>query len=166
MSFFRFSHLAKKYFRGKFSWFLAMIQFSHPSDEFRRLNPHVFGGGEGRPQTDTPADPAPSKFEQKTERQLQGQIVNLLRLKGIEPLWHRTDRKSAATIGWPDITFSIRHGLQRLPVAWEVKIGRARLSEDQARMLEKLQTPPNCWAVSLVGSYDEAVRLLRRYGIE
>src|SRR2546430_16460274 len=54
------------------------------------------------------AEEALRKAEAKNERQLQSQIVQLLRLKGIEPLWHRTDKRSAATIGWPDITFAVR----------------------------------------------------------
>ncbi len=53
------------------------------------------------------AEEAMLKAEVKNERALQVLIINLLRLKGIEPLWHRTDKRSAATVGWPDISFAI-----------------------------------------------------------
>lgn len=100
------------------------------------------------------AEEALAKADVKNERALQGLIVNLLRLKGIEPLWHRTDKRSAATVGWPDITFSIITGpgtidgvgLQRTnPCAWEVKFGPGELSDEQKKMAVRLQSPPNFW---------------------
>lgn len=48
-----------------------------------------------------------AKQEAKSEKVLQNLIINLLRLKGIEPLVHRMDKKSAATVGWMDLTFAI-----------------------------------------------------------
>jgi len=39
----------------------------------------------------------------RLERELQSQIVQDLRRRGFTVCWHRTDRKSHATIGWPDI---------------------------------------------------------------
>src|SRR5256885_7581653 len=87
----------------------------------------------------------------KNERQLQSQIVQLLRLKGIEPLWHRTDKRSAATIGWPDITFAVRSSqlnddgtfwiAQYYPCAWEIKFGDGQLSKEQQQMAVRLQSP-------------------------
>jgi hypothetical protein len=106
------------------------------------------------------AEEAISRAEVKNERALQSQIVNLLRLKGIEPLWHRTDKKSAATIGWPDLTFAVPD-----PCAWEVKFGDGKLSDDQVAMHLRLQTPPNCWRVRTIRSVDEALAELKELGL-
>ena len=104
----------------------------------------------------------------KNERDLQGKIVNLLRLKGIEPLWHRTDKRSHATIGWPDITFSTCHrgnGWDDFcPSAWEIKL-EGELSVEQQQMLIRLQTPPNGWRVRVIRSVDEAIDQLKQIGI-
>lgn len=109
-----------------------------------------------------------AKATVKNERDLQGKIVNLLRLKGIEPLWHRTDKRSHATVGWPDITFSTFHrgnGWDDFcPSAWEVKLD-GELSTEQQQMLIRLQTPPNGWRVRIIRSVDEALDQLRQIGI-
>ncbi len=102
-----------------------------------------------------------SKQEAKTERQLQTQIVNLLRLKGIEPCWHRTDKRSAATVGWPDLTFSIQPGA----TLWEIKLPTGKLSKEQEQMHIRLSTPPNCWRVRVIRSVDMALAELKEMGI-
>lgn len=111
-----------------------------------------------------------AKQEARSERELQGQIVSLLRLKGIEPLWHRTDKRSAATVGWPDITFSVarvdslslsqyEHGQWTTiyPCAWEVKFGDGKLRQEQEQMALRLQSPPNYWRWKVIRSVDEAI---------
>jgi hypothetical protein len=103
-----------------------------------------------------------AKGEAKNERELQGQIVNLLRLRGIEPLWHRTDRRSAATIGWPDITFAY-YGKA---IAWEVKLPNGRLSREQDQMLDTLGTVPNWWDIRVIRSVDQALGELHRIQTE
>src|SRR5438105_10429918 len=79
--------------------------FPNASKSFFDLNP--FFGIVKNTQTSHINIEAMSKAQIKNERQLQSMIVNLLRLKGIEPLWHRTDKRSAATVGWPDISFAV-----------------------------------------------------------
>src|SRR5438309_363687 len=73
------------------------------------------------------AEEVMAKAQIKNERQLQSMIVNLLRLKGIEPLWHRTNKRSSATVGWPDITFSVKASCEGSEWTeahgWEVKFG-------------------------------------------
>lgn len=105
----------------------------------------------------------------KNERALQTMIVQLLRLKGIEPLWHRTDKKSAATIGWPDITFSAAGmdeiGFCAIPCAWEVKFGKGELSVEQQQMHIRLSTPPNAWKIKVIRSVDEALAELKELGL-
>lgn len=109
------------------------------------------------------------KAEVKNERALQGLIVNLLRLKNIEPLWHRTDKKSAATIGWPDITFAvnsvIEHETYAFACVWEVKFGDGQLSDEQKKMAIRLQSPPNYWRYRVIRSVDEAMTELKEMGI-
>lgn len=119
-----------------------------------------------------------ARAEAKSERDLQRLIVNLLMLKGIEPLWHRTDKKSAATIGWPDLTFAVqafapvfdRQGqcydmITQQAVCWEVKFAKGALSLDQQRMSVRLSTPPNGWIVKTITSVDEAIAELKELGL-
>jgi hypothetical protein len=141
-----------------------MIQFSNPSEEFKRKNPEIFGGAGAIQDGSIPS--ASCRSELKTERELQGQIVNLLRLKGIEVLWHRTDKKSAATIGWPDLVFSLEHGLRSIPCLWEIKLPGRKLSDDQMKLMVRLMEPPNAWMYKVICSVDEALAELRKLGIE
>lgn len=115
-------------------------------------------------------DESVAKQVAKNERELQTQIVNLLRLRGIEPCWHRTDKKSAATIGWPDITFAVVVTLAggwvvRTPVAWEVKFGAGELSKEQNQMAIRLQSPPNGWRWREIRSVDQALAELKEIGV-
>lgn len=122
------------------------------------------------------AEEALAKADVKNERTLQGLIVNLLRLKGIEVCWHRTDKKSAATIGWPDITFSVAtyaavptqpYDLATITAcAWEVKHGPGGLSDDQKKMALRLQSPPNFWRWREIRSVDQALAELKEMGIQ
>lgn len=106
----------------------------------------------------------------KSEKELQGQIVNLLRLKGIEVLWHRTDKRSAATVGWPDLTFSLNQvfghdGLTYFfgqAIAWEVKLPTGKLSKEQAELKPKLEA--NGWRWRLITSVDQALEELKIMG--
>jgi len=105
------------------------------------------------------------KMIAKSERQLQSQIVQYLRLRGLEVLWHRTDKKSHATIGWPDITFSAKVGAFPMPVAIEVKFGSGTLSREQNDLLARLQASPNFWRVLVVRNFVEVVDFLREAGL-
>ena len=116
------------------------------------------------------AEEALAKFVCHSERDLQRTIVQLLRQKGIEPLWHRTDKRSAATVGWPDITFAVQRDWQGVPVylhrpviacAWEVKFGNGELSKEQKQMAIRLQSPPNCWRWRCIRSVDDALKELK-----
>ncbi len=123
------------------------------------------------------AEEALSKSQAKNERQLQTMIINLLRLKGIEPLWHRTDKKSAATVGWPDITFCVEHVRWLCApdceesdkfvsaCGWEVKFGKGQLSTEQQQMHVRLSTPPNAWRIKVIRSVDEAIAELKELGL-
>jgi len=98
-----------------------------------------------------------ARIEARTERALQGQIVALLRLRGIEALWHRTDRRSAATVGWPDITFAVRGRGGVRACAWEVKLN-GRLTREQSDLARRLVD--NGWDWRLIRSVEEASQAL------
>jgi hypothetical protein len=94
----------------------------------------------------------------KNERQLQGWLVGVLRLRGIEPLWFRTDRRTAATIGWPDITFAFRGQA----VAWEAKMpGEKPRAEQIAQHCLMIR---DGWIVEVIHSVDEGLASLSQLG--
>jgi hypothetical protein len=114
--------------------------------------------------------------EHKSERQLQGQIANLLNLREIAYCWHRTDKKSHATIGWPDFTASVF--MQKLtkndptdvvPVtvalALEVKLPGKKLSPEQETMFRKMTKFPNAWMCRVVYSVDDVLAILKELGL-
>lgn len=116
---------------------------------------------------------AADKVQANSERALQGQIVQYLRLHGIEPLWHRTDKRSHATKGWPDITFAILDKSDQsdsfewpvLACAWEIKFGEGDLSPEQERMFDRLRQPPNGWRCKVIRSLPEAIHELADLGL-
>jgi hypothetical protein len=101
----------------------------------------------------------------KSERDLQRQLVQYLRLRGIEVLVHRTDKKTGATVGWPDLTFSVMSNGFCAPCGWEVKFGSGTLSPEQNDMLARLQARPNCWRIRVIRTFSEAVDELRELGV-
>jgi hypothetical protein len=119
------------------------------------------------------AEEAIAKQVAKSERELQGMIVSLLRLRNIEVCWHRTDKASAATVGWPDLTFCVL-GTQTIDneplvevyaCAWEVKMPNGELSKEQSQMAIRLQSPPNNWRWRIIRSVDEALAELKAMGL-
>jgi hypothetical protein len=112
---------------------------------------------------------AAEKWQAKNERDLQGQCVNLLRQKGVEVLWHRTDKRSHATKGWPDITFATfspgQSGLGAQPCAWEIKFGEGELSPGQEKMIDRLRQPPNSWRIKIIRSLPEAIHEMHDLGL-
>ena len=137
-----------------------MIKFSQPSEEFKRLNSHIFGSSVQKTKGE-----AETKEDLRREKDLQVQILNLLNQRGIQPLWHRTDKKSTATVGWPDITFAVEQGLRNVPCVWEIKLPGKKLSVEQQSVMVKLLSPPNAWTYKVICSVDEALAELTRLGI-
>jgi hypothetical protein len=95
------------------------------------------------------ADEAKEKGLARAERDLQGEIVNFLQLKGITVLWHRTDKKSHATIGWPDLTFC-KDGV---PWGIEVKTDAGRVRPSQYETMRKMTL--DGWQCAVVRSFKE-----------
>lgn len=95
----------------------------------------------------------------RAERELQGEIVQYLNLQRIEVLWHRTDKKSHATIGWPDLTFC-KDGV---PWGIEVKTDAGRVRPEQYETMRKMTC--NGWQCSIVRSFKEFHNLVFK-GVE
>lgn len=114
------------------------------------------------------AEEALSKAEIRNEKELQKQILALLRLHSIEPLCPTFGKKTRMAVGWPDITFTVRKSLFPIPdayaCAWELK-HNGKLSKEQERMHVRLSTPPNAWRIKIIRSVQEAVEELRELGI-
>ena len=114
-----------------------------------------------------------AKGAAKNERDLQRQIVSLLRLKGIEPNVSRMDKRKTDAVGWPDITFAVGKQHDIYPnaydgtyaCAWEIKHGDGKLSTEQQQMALRLSSKPNCWRHRVIRSVDEAMAELRDMGV-
>lgn len=100
------------------------------------------------------SEEAQSKFIAGSERELQQQLVSILRLRGIAFLWSRMDRKTTCTTGWPDLTFVVNG----TPVAMEVKHGKGKLREEQEMIRDTMIS--NGWHWHCVRSLDEARAIL------
>ncbi len=90
-------------------------------------------------------------FSDELEGELQKQIANLLRLRGI---WFDQDamhKRRTGTSGAPDFQFPYLGKF----VAWEVKYGKGKLSEAQERVRDAIQRQGGEWR--LITSVREAI---------
>lgn len=107
----------------------------------------------------------------KSEKDLQKMIVQLLRMKGIEPNVSRMDKRKTDSVGWPDITFCVgftswaKKHQAVFSCAWEVKFGKGQLSVEQQQIHIRLSTPPNAWRIKVIRSVDEALAELKEFGL-
>lgn len=121
-------------------------------------------GKAGRTQAE-----ANEKCEYRSEKELQKQILNLLRLRGIEVIVSRMDRKISNNVGTPDFLFSVlgrdnyRHCLYSCAI--EVKLKKGVLSTAQMNMHAKMITPPNAWTYRVIHSVDEMRMFLEGLGL-
>jgi hypothetical protein len=97
------------------------------------------------------------KEKARDERQLQGWLVGMLRIRGHEPLWFRTDKRTRATVGWPDITFA----LFGRACAWEVKMPGNYPTDDQLAVHAAMTV--DGWTVCVVTSVDEGRSFLESF---
>jgi hypothetical protein len=96
----------------------------------------------------------------RSERDLQGQIGNYLRLHGV---WFDQDamhKRRTGTSGTPDFLFSVNGGA----CALEVKFGDGKLSSEQLFAIALMQT--NGWRVAVVRSLEEVIRWLKEWGLQ
>src|SRR4030095_15982746 len=94
-------------------------------------------------------DEAEEKELARAERELQSEIVQYCNLQGIVVLWHRTDKKSRATVGWPDLTLC-KDGV---PWGLEVKTEAGRVRPAQYETMRKMTL--NGWQCAIVRSFQE-----------
>jgi hypothetical protein len=81
------------------------------------------------------AHEAIDRAQAKGEAAMQRQFASYCSLRGLEYLWHRLDRKTGATPGWPDFLVVVSGKV----VFIEFKTSKGRLSDDQQRVQLALQ---------------------------
>jgi hypothetical protein len=110
-----------------------------------------------------------AKAATKNEKALQRDIINLLRLRGIEVIVSRMDKKTSNNVGLPDLLFSVLGHDGYMPrvyaIAIEVKVPGAYLSAEQRKMHNAMRASPNHWTVKVVKSVQEMQTLLDGLGL-
>ena len=107
----------------------------------------------------TTPDQDQEKREKKAEKELQGQINDLLSRYAVVYLRPAMFRKTQLPPGWPDYIFAY----WGKPFAWECKVEkpgtvRGEPRPEQVKMLNALAG--NGWNVSIIRSLEQAQRLL------
>jgi len=90
-----------------------------------------------------------AKADVKREKELQNQIENFLRLRGITAIRSAMHRKTSNNLGTPDFLFAI----WGRAVALECKLPGQKPTEDQKRVMAGLAK--DGWYVKIVHSLDE-----------
>lgn len=94
----------------------------------------------------------------RSERELQNQLVNLLRLNGVNfVINQRFGVKTTAPKGTPDILFAYRGKA----CAWEVKLEGEKPRPEQDRAL--MEMTADGWLCAVVRSYDEGRAFLANH---
>ena len=99
---------------------------------------------------------ANAKQDAESERELQNQLCDLLRLRGIEFCRPSMHRRSTIRTGWPDITFCIGGR----GCVWEVKTEIGKLTTEQINLANRLMSPPNNWRYEIIRSVRSALNFL------
>ncbi len=97
---------------------------------------------------------AAAKSDVKREKELQNQIENFLRLRGITAIRSGMHRKTSNNLGTPDFLFAI----WGRAVALECKLPGRHPTEDQKRVMAGLVK--DGWYVKIVHTLDEALAVL------
>jgi len=100
------------------------------------------------------AEEANEKGLARAERDLQSEIVQDLQRLGIAVLWFRTDKRTRATVGWPDISFC-KDGV---PWGIEVKADKGRVRTTQYDTMRTMTC--NGWQCAVVRSFKEYKNLV------
>lgn len=143
--------------------------------DVERLNAKVFAGRFKKELPDAPAQGVPgddkppcqeTRTKNKTrvksrseevlsERELQKQVGQLLRLKGVWFDVQRMDKKTRGVVGRPDFLFA----WQGRPCAFEFKVGYNQLSSEQSATIETMKAQG--WRVAVIRSTQEAFEFLK-----
>ena len=100
----------------------------------------------------------PSAFS-GTESDLQREICQLLRLKGIWFASTITGRRTTARTGTPDLLLAINGH----PIAWELKVGANKMTPEQVETFNKMRI--NGWDCQEIRSTAEVFMILNGYGV-
>jgi hypothetical protein len=114
----------------------------------------------GQPTAGMTAAEAIGAADAKHEAWIQRQFASFCTLKGYEFLWHRMDRRTGATPGFPDFLVIVKNQV----VFVEFKGAKGRLSEDQMRVqmaLEKAGLP-----TLVTKSVSEAIAFIQSHAKE
>jgi len=124
-----------------------------PDNMLRRMRPEDRKALGARVMT---AEEAISRYTIKSERDLQNQIADLLRLRGI---WFDQDamhKRRTGTKSTPDFIFCLNGKF----VAWEVKFGNGKLDPGQEHVRTLILTQRGEWC--LIKSVEQARDELKR----
>jgi hypothetical protein len=92
----------------------------------------------------------------RSEKELQGQLQNLLLLNNVKfPIRNRMDKRPTVAVGTPDILFV----LAGIPCAWEVKMPGQKPRADQEKAMNEMQA--DGWRCAVIHSVDEGMQFLR-----
>jgi hypothetical protein len=111
----------------------------------------------GQPTAGMTAAEATAVADSKHESWMQKQFSTYCTLRGYEFLWHRMDRRTGATPGFPDFLVIVKNQV----VFLEFKSAAGRLTEDQERVqmaLEKAGLP-----TLVTRSVAEAIEFIKKY---
>lgn len=101
-----------------------------------------------------------AKVDSVSEREVQKQISNWLRLKGIWFDNPRMDKRPTGVLGRPDYLLAYKYGgLLATPLAIEVKVNGNDLSDDQKKVRE--QMIENRWHYYIVSSLQEVMEIMK-----
>lgn len=95
--------------------------------------------------------------EAKSERDLQKQIANWLRLHGYAFYQSAMHKKTTGTVGWPDFTFAVNSRA----CALEVKFGSHKPEPEQWACMSAMMV--NGWRVEVVYSLEQAIAAIRKW---
>ena len=95
--------------------------------------------------------------EAKSERDLQNQIANWLRLHGYAFYVAAMNKKTTGPVGWPDFTFAVNGRA----CALEVKFGSRKPDPAQWECMAAMME--NGWRVEVVRSLEDAIATIRKW---
>lgn len=98
--------------------------------------------------------------EVKSEKQLQNQLEDWLRLKGVVVIRQRMDRKSNTVMGLPDLCFC----MNGIAFGLECKIQNKSAMPHQQQVMERMTA--NGWRCGVVHSLKEMMDVLELYGVK
>ena len=130
--------------------FLGLNPSTLPDSLLKRVSPADRKAARLPPPLSEFVAKAKAKSDVKREKELQNQIENFLRLRGITPIRSATHRETSNNKGTPDFLFAV---IGRA-VAIECKLPGQEPTADQQRMLQALAS--DGWRVAVVYSLDEA----------